>query len=174
MLAEMWKEIPGLEGYYSASNLGRVRSECRKVKRGDGFLRVKQRMLSVHIHRTNGGSFLAHVGDTQKTMSVHRSVALAFIGPRPPGYEVRHLDGDVSNNALSNLVYGTKSENESDKLVHGTSNRGERNGQSKLTDKIVRMVRRSSRTNVSLAIELGVSDSTISMVRSKLRWGHVE
>lgn len=51
---------------------------------------------------------------------VHHLVAEAFIGPRPAGLEIRHLDGDSRNNAAANLRYGTHSENELDKVRHGT------------------------------------------------------
>lgn len=43
-----------------------------------------------------------------------------FVGPPPPGLEVRHLDGVSHNNLLSNLVYGTHLENMRDRLIHGT------------------------------------------------------
>ncbi len=42
---------------------------------------------------------------------VHALVALAFIGPRPDGYDVMHIDGTRTNNAVGNLRYGTRSEN---------------------------------------------------------------
>lgn len=52
---------------------------------------------------------------------VHQLVMEAFVGPYPSaGMEIRHLDGDPSNNSLSNLAYGTKSENARDRLLHGT------------------------------------------------------
>lgn len=44
----------------------------------------------------------------------------AFAGPCPEGLEVRHLDGDPANNRLTNLCYGTHSENVQDSLRHGT------------------------------------------------------
>lgn len=57
---------------------------------------------------------------TQKRFGVHQLVALAFIGPCPPGKEVRHLDGNPANRAASNLTYGTHGENMLDKALHGT------------------------------------------------------
>lgn len=35
----------------------------------------------------------------------------AFIGPRPLFSDILHLDHDPSNNALTNLAYGTRREN---------------------------------------------------------------
>lgn len=55
-------------------------------------------------------------------MTVHKIVMLAFVGERPEGMETRHLDGDPTNNCLSNLAYGTAVENAQDQLRHGTNN----------------------------------------------------
>ena len=46
----------------------------------------------------------------------------AFAGPCPGGLEIRHLDGDAANNRLSNLAYGTSSENGYDITRHGRNN----------------------------------------------------
>jgi hypothetical protein len=59
-------------------------------------------------------------GDGGKSYRVHRLVLEAFIGPLPDGMEVRHLDDDPNNNHLTNLVYGTRSENMHDRVSNGT------------------------------------------------------
>lgn len=59
-------------------------------------------------------------GQHRRTREVHCLVAEAFHGPRPEGTVIRHLDGDNQNNASWNLRYGTYSENELDKVRHGT------------------------------------------------------
>lgn len=46
-----------------------------------------------------------------KTYKVHVLVALVFIGPRPEGMQVNHIDGCKANNADMNLEYCTRSEN---------------------------------------------------------------
>lgn len=43
----------------------------------------------------------------------------AFVGPPPPGFEGCHKDGDRANNALSNLYWGTRSDNQRDRVRHG-------------------------------------------------------
>lgn len=43
--------------------------------------------------------------------TVHSLVALAFLGPRPEGYDIDHRNTDKRDNRLSNLEYVTKSEN---------------------------------------------------------------
>jgi hypothetical protein len=48
----------------------------------------------------------------------------AFVGPCPSGMECRHLDGDVNNNNLQNLVWGTHLQNMRDSIKHGTFSHG--------------------------------------------------
>lgn len=70
---------------------------------------------------TRGGRMVGH--------PVHRMVAEAFHGPKPsPDHEVRHLDGDRTNNRAINLAWGTHAENIDDRAQHGTTARGERHG----------------------------------------------
>ena len=45
------------------------------------------------------------------TKNVHWCVARAFLGEPPLKHEVLHLDHNPSNNALTNLRYGTRGEN---------------------------------------------------------------
>jgi hypothetical protein len=69
------------------------------------------------------------------TCYVHQLVAFAYHGPRPsPRHHAAHRDGRKLNNTAENVQWITKEENEADKIRHGTSNRGERNGSAKLTD----------------------------------------
>ncbi|MGH3845534.1 MAG: HNH endonuclease [Pseudonocardiaceae bacterium] len=51
---------------------------------------------------------------------VHHLVLTAFVEPRPPGKEGRHLDRNPGNNHLSNLRWSTHSENQLDQIRHGT------------------------------------------------------
>lgn len=77
------------------------------------------------------------------TKPVHQLVAIAFIGPRPSrAYDCAHFDGDKGNNHWRNLRWATRAENEADKVRHGVSNRGERNGSAKLTDEQTVEIRR--------------------------------
>lgn len=52
-------------------------------------------------------------GRRQRT--VHSLIAEAFIGPRPEGQVVRHLNDVPTDNRPENLAYGTYQENEMDK-----------------------------------------------------------
>ena len=56
---------------------------------------------------------------SKQTICVHVLVIEAFVGPRPPGLMVRHLDGDTTNNRAQNLAYGTSADNYADMVKHG-------------------------------------------------------
>jgi hypothetical protein len=105
---EELRPVVGWSDYF-VSDRGRVLS----VKRG------KSRLLNPRLVRGYPTVYLRHY-ESRRTDAVHRLMAEAFIGPRPPGAEIRHLDGDRANNALSNLRYGTKAENMQDSVAHGT------------------------------------------------------
>lgn len=107
-----WRPVPGFEQDYRVSDEGQVWSRPRKTTRG-GILRAK-------VSKRGYLTVALSSGGHQKTYAVHRLVALAFLGKRPDGQEVRHLDGDRLNPQLSNLVYGTSTENHLDKRRHGT------------------------------------------------------
>ena len=57
-----------------------------------------------------------------KTLKISHLILLAFVGPRPEGTEARHLNGIRDDNRATNLAWGTKSQNEIDKVLHGNNN----------------------------------------------------
>ena len=50
-------------------------------------------------------------GGEVKTYTLHKLVALLFLGETPQGYEVDHIDDDKLNNHVSNLQFLTRAEN---------------------------------------------------------------
>lgn len=122
-MTEQWLAVPGWEGYYEVSDLGRVRSVLRTLTGSSGITRTyKGRMLRPKVDAGGYRVVCLTRGGITRSYSVHRLVAQTFLGPCPPGHEVRHLDGDPANAVLKNLSYGTSSENARDKLRHGTHN----------------------------------------------------
>jgi hypothetical protein len=110
---ETWAELPDQPGY-EVSDHGNVRS----WKYGSPPRIISQ---GINTYRNNYRLFGTSQGTAnQYTIKTHAAVMAAFVGPRPSGLDIRHLDGDVSNNHLSNLAYGTHLENEQDKYRHGT------------------------------------------------------
>lgn len=108
---EQWRTVAGWPDY-EVSNLGRVRS----LKYGR--TRLLKGYISSHGYPTVGLCTPSRHRTPYKR-SIHVLVMEAFVGPRPEGLVIRHLDGDGMNNNLSNLAYGTPSENQFDQVAHG-------------------------------------------------------
>ncbi|WP_420093716.1 NUMOD4 motif-containing HNH endonuclease [Mycobacteroides abscessus] len=118
---EVWRPIPGYEGHYEVSNLGRVRSLDRYIETKQG-LRFRAGCIRKFGKHVGGYLELPLLLDgKQKMFTVHRLVMLAFVGERPEGFDICHNDGDKTNNELSNLRYDTKKSNAQDSIRHGTN-----------------------------------------------------
>lgn len=120
MSYEQWRAVVGYEGYYEVSDQGRVRSLPRKDRLGRDRPGI---VLKLQADRDGYPYFLASRG-TQKMIRVHRAVLNAFVGPAPAGAAMGlHADGNPANNVLSNLRWGTDSDNQRDAVKHGTHSR---------------------------------------------------
>jgi hypothetical protein len=104
---------------------------------------------------------------------VHRLVLETFVGPCPEGMEACHYDGDRSNNALSNLRWDTRAANAADRIRHGTTRRGERAPGARLTNDLVRFIRCSPQSNLTIARRLGMTRQAIGDVRRRRTWRNV-
>ena len=113
MTTETWKPIPGFEGKYEASDLGRVRSVDRRVKTVDKLGRHRTRRLKGKVLAPGNcrGYQIVNLSG-HGTVAVHLLVARAFMR-RPKGVEdVNHMDGVKANNSLANLEWCTKAHNQ--------------------------------------------------------------
>ena len=97
---EIWKEIPGTNGEYQVSNIGRVKT----TKTG----RILRQCLD---NITGYYRVCLFKTDRRKRMKVHRLVAAAFI-PNPDNLPfINHIDGNKLNNNVSNLEWCTAKHN---------------------------------------------------------------
>ena len=97
---EIWKDIKGFEGRYQVSNLGRIKSLAWLGNEGKiGFLKGWY----------NGKGYLCVRLD--RSRSVHGIVAETFIGPRPEGLTIDHINKNKKDNRLTNLRYLSNTEN---------------------------------------------------------------
>lgn len=116
MTEEKWLPIPGYEGLYEASSLGRVRNKRGNIK-------------AQRLHESAGGwlylkTDLCKEGK-RKTFRIHRLILMAFRGLPKKGQVGRHMgDGDAMNNAIENLEWGTQQENIWDAINAGRRPRG--------------------------------------------------
>jgi hypothetical protein len=101
-IIEIWKPIVGYEGIYAVSNFGRVRRDC-----GGSNNAIAGRILKASKDDCGYSQVRLCVGGIASTFKVHRLVALNFIGPRPEGLEINHIDGKKDNNFVGNLEYVT-------------------------------------------------------------------
>lgn len=108
---------------------------------------------------------------------VSRLVAVAFLGPCPPGLVVCHNDGDCTNNSPRNLRYDTQAGNIEDCRKHGTRLFGERVPSSKLKEaEVLALRRRRSEDGLSytqLAHEFGVCQATAFNIVKRKTWTHI-
>lgn len=90
---ECWRPV----GEYLVSSHGRVANLKGDILNPDvhwqGYLRIKT------------------TKKPRKNLRIHLLVAEAFLGPRPPGYIVDHLDEDKTHNCPINMEYVTIAEN---------------------------------------------------------------
>lgn len=109
-MSEEWRAVPGYPDY-EVSDQGRVRS----------YRRGKLRVLALpDDSRGYKKVTLCQDHSGRRGCKVHVLVLLAFVGPRPDGAVIRHLNGVRDDNRISNLAYGTPAENTQDSLRHGT------------------------------------------------------
>lgn len=122
-----WLPVPEYEGFYSVSNSGRVRGETREVRHGANMMTVRGRELRPNTDRKGYEYVILRRAGGSRCQKVHVLVARAFLGNRPEGMVIRHLDGNPLNNSVHNLRYGTPSENNLDAVQHGTHGQARKN-----------------------------------------------
>ncbi len=168
---ETWQPVPGFPDY-QVSDLGRVRS-CRPVNgrgpRLDHWRIVGGNLSNRGYHRTA----LSKGSGRQKTVFVHTLVLAAFHGPRPPGKQCCHNDGDKDNNRADNLRYGTEADNAADRLKHGHQLCGETHGSATLSTDQIREIRwcRALRISPSvIAARFGISRTHVTRIAQSMAW----
>lgn len=164
-----WRVIEGFEDY-EVSRFGDV----RRVTPAQGA--VVGRRIRRHTHTATGypDVRLRKEGRTY-SIAIHRLVAAAFLGPRPEGQQIRHLDGDKMNANDWNLRYGSAVENAQDKVLHGRSFfTGASNPKAKISAidaQAIRELYKGGRPAKAIAEDFGLHESTVHRIVSGRYWG---
>ena len=187
MTREIWKDVKDFYGLYQISNLGNVKSLGRKVAGGKFIQREK--MMKIKVEPNGYKSFTGvDWKGKRKTLYIHRLIAEAFVfNPNPNEFDVvNHIDGNKLNNSIDNLEWCTRAYNMKHAwntgLMEGVSktNKGQSNGNTKLTEDNVREIRRlyaldkKQYSYKKLAETYGVKSEAIGQIVRKETWKHVE
>jgi hypothetical protein len=123
----MLREIPGFSNY-RADDRGNLytRLPIGKPRFEDGPY-VPWRVLPMQSDKYYLTVKVRPDGEKKrKRVMAHRLVALAFLGPRPPGMFVAHGKNGRRDNSPGNLSYKTPAQNKADELRDGTRYSGKR------------------------------------------------
>jgi len=167
---EEWRPAVGFDGWYEASNLGRMRRSRY------GHHTFAGKILKPSINPGGYKIIGLSMNSEYSYHSVHSLVAKTFIGPYPECKEINHIDGDKTNNNVENLEYVTKSENQLHALKMGLSIplRGESHNMAKLTKEdileILRLLKNGDLFQWEIADMYGVCQSTISLINTGETW----
>jgi hypothetical protein len=115
-MKEEWKDIPGYEGLYQVSNLGRVKSlgRYRNAKNGSKAYR-KGLIKKTYTNKKGYLTLSLSKNGISKTFTIHQLVAIVFLNHIPDGMNiiVDHIDNNKLNNCVDNLQLITNRENSS-------------------------------------------------------------
>lgn len=116
-MEEQWKDIQGFEGLYKISNLGNVMSVSRIVKRGNHFMKLKQKLLKPHYDINSKEKrypmvILCKNGKCY-TKFIHKMVSEEFISNPQNLPCINHKDENILNNSVCNLEWCSYSYNNS-------------------------------------------------------------
>lgn len=159
---EIWKPIKGYEKHYAVSNTGRVKSLDRLRPYKDTYRTIKGRILKTTLKgdKTMYETVLLSKNNVKKCRKVHHLVLETFTGRRPKNAVARHLDDNPQNNDISNLVWGTISENTLDKFRNGYRHAG-----LILSDAKIEKILRASGSQRSIAKKFSVSQKTVLRIQ---------
>lgn len=160
---EDWKPILGYENRYWINKYGKIFSVLN-------ILYLKPYIL-------NGGYVAVQLRQNgfRKHKLLHRLVLETYKGlPENLNLDCCHLDGNKLNNHIDNLIWATRKENESHKLIHGTRVKGESHGGHKLTKEQVSEIRElyvsKKYTQQEIAKMYSVHQTRISFIVTRKNW----
>jgi hypothetical protein len=109
MKTEEYKDIRGYEGLYQVSNLGNVKSLAKSYKDSNGnYKTVNEYLLFRRRNKSGYLTVVLYKDDIRREFLVHKLVASAYLERIEGLYEINHIDGNITNNDVSNLEWCDK------------------------------------------------------------------
>lgn len=181
-IEEEWRDVVGAESRYEVSDKGGVRSKSyikngRNVHGAFSYV-TKPKALSQATTQDGYMQVKLRLSDgSDRSVSVHRLVAEAFIPNPDYRPQVNHKDSNRKNNTVENLEWCTAQENVKHSYEHGlNSNAGEKHPRSVLTAEEVMKIRelwQGGMSVINIGIKLNFKRSTVSKVVHGSNWSHV-
>lgn len=170
---EEWKFVKDSGMRYQVSSNGRVRS-LHKQDNGTYDVFILKSRTNVYGYKMID----LYINKKKKTFLVHRLVAMSFFGNSKDKLqiEVNHIDGNKTNNSVSNLEWVSKKEN----IRHAFDNKlniaanHEAHYKSKIdistVDEIKRLYKTGSYTQSKLGKMFGLSQNSIWHIVNNKTW----
>lgn len=165
-MTETWRPVVGFEGLYEVSSEGRVRSHPV----GRRTVRVMKQSLKGDAGHRYPGLRLSHEDGRITTHLTATLVAAAFLGPKPVGTQINHIDGERTNNRVENLEYVAPGANEEHAIRLGLKAWGERHGMHKLTAEAVLALRSGELRVEDAMTQYDVRDATAYNAKTGKTW----
>lgn len=173
-MEEIWKDIPGYEGYYQVSTLGRIRDVDRVITRSDGNIMTRSGKIRKLDTTTKKYPYIGlHKNNKLATLVVHRLVARVFI-PNPDNLpQINHKDGNKFNNHVDNLEWCTNQQNVLHAMRNGLAGGTKRSCLTKEQAIEVKSLLNSGHRQCKIAERLGISSKWVHSISKGKTWRYV-
>lgn len=174
---EIWKVVANTDGKYEVSTLGRIRTMWRLTRLGRRYNINPPQILKASQCKNGYWRIVIRDGNLNKHWPLHRLVLMTF-NPEDfsDGLHAAHLDGNVNHNNIENLEWATAQENANHKFEHGTTNKGEKSRQAKLSEVAALAVKRLAEAGIpykTIAAAFGIAEPTVSSIKGGHTWKHL-
>lgn len=159
---EIWRDIPGFEGKYHISNMGRVKVLNRQNT-------GQEKIMEQQLNRSNGRYLMIQLYKNNRpyTFTVHRLVGIVFI-PNSKNYpELNHRFGIKIDNRATELEWCTRLQNIRHAYRNLKMNRGLNNHNSKFSNQDIIDIFYSHGTHREIARKYGVAHTVIGNIKRK-------
>lgn len=173
---ERWKQWPENPDY-EVSDHGNVRSWLARGRETGKPLTPRLLKPRRDPKRHYTSLSLRHKDGRTASRSIHAVVMQTWVGPRPAGMEIAHLNGVADDNRLVNLQYVTHVENESHKVGHGTKALGSTVNGAVLAEWQVAEIKYLAGKGIShgdIGRLFSIGHKAVSEIMSGRNWSHVD